>query len=138
MMDENAACLKVCCNCNRGFPFAEFWQTRGKLRGYSRRRCKSCNRVFMRGLKLDWMRRNPEKAKAGAVASVRAWQKRNPEAVKRINATYRTKNAATVQRRHREGQVKQYGLSLAEYEAMRARQAGKCAVLWRKRQKDSI
>ena len=109
------------------------------------------NAAYMR----EWNKRNPDKVKANKrakyerhkdkyIARASAWKKENPDAVKESDARYRAgldpaeeaarqlawrranpESATIIQRR---GQMRRYGLTLEQYDAMVAAQQNRCAI----------
>jgi hypothetical protein len=119
---------RTCTDCRRTLPAAEFLQHRNTRKSYFRGRCKACHEAYIRPLIVAWKQRNPEKAAEAARVSAKAWAKRNPERVKRNGKAWRANNPHRHKRNRRQEQVRKYGLTLADYEAMKARQQGRCAI----------
>src|SRR5262249_711251 len=94
----------TCTQCSRILPETEF--TPRKSRDGKRHPwCRDCLRAY-------WRKRYHE----------------NPEPWRRANIAWKTRHPEAFSRMLRKATLKQYGLSLEEYEAIFHSQAGKCAI----------
>jgi hypothetical protein len=108
--------VKRCSKCGEFKPLTAFYPHKAGRDGY-RPDCKAC--VALRH--KQWYLRNRDHA----IAQVKAWQQANPERVKATRKAARPRRAP-IDRDARLRRV--FGLCAEEYEAMLAKQGGRCAL----------
>lgn len=72
---------------------------------------------------MNWIKNNPEKE----LANAKNWASKNPEKVKAAHARWRLDSKDNV----RADNLRQYGISIEQYNEMFSKQEGRCAICGR-------
>lgn len=111
--------MKRCKKCGERKPFDDFYRAKGMSDGH-RSECKSCHQAAVR----RWYRANREKA----IADVKRWQQENKEHLHEYRREYRKRRRAEDRDAHLR---RTFGITIADYEVLLARQGGGCAICGR-------
>jgi Recombination endonuclease VII len=102
---------RLCCECSTDISH----------RATQARRCEDCVRKAKNTVTRAWSQRNKERVRANQ----QAWAERNPGRMRELQRAWAVRNAE----RRRDGwSRRQYGLSLADRDAMLAAQNDSCAI----------